>query len=242
MAQYTTEAIIIGVKNWGEADKMVTLLSPEHGKIIATAFGSRRPKSPLAGALQMFNVVDVQLTKGERIDTVRQCTLKYHHKVMETDFNAMAYGSFVAELTANLAIENFPQVELYRKLRQILVVFGSRNPRIIALAASYQLLESTGMQLSYTHCVRSHQPIEGDAFFNIRAGGAVSKEYAVQEDMAYSEKLRKFICKLIEMDWEQENKFSINAQVLMAAERLMLLHLNDVLEKPLKSLDFLRQL
>lgn len=242
MAQYLTEAIIIGVKNWGEADKMVTLLSPEKGKITAVAYGSRRPKSALAGTLQLFNVVDIQLTQGERIDTVRQCSLRSHHKIMESDFNAMAYGSFVAELTANLAIEDFPQVQLYKKLRQIYLAFGKRNPRIIALAAAFQLLEITGMQLSYSYCVHSHQPIEGNAYFNVAAGGAILPQYASQQDMSYPEEVRKLICQLMEMDWELENKFSINGRTMMAAEKLMLLHVHDVVEKPLKSLDFLRQL
>lgn len=221
---------------------MITLLSPEKGKITATAFGSRRPKSALAGTLQMFNIVDIQLTQGERIDTVRQCTLKNHHKIMATDFNAMAYGSFVAELTANLAIEDFPQIQLYKRVLQIYQAFGRRNPRIIALAAAFQLLEITGMQLSYSYCVHSHKPIEGNAYFNVAAGGAVSKEYATQQDFSYPEEVRKLICHLMEMDWEQENKFSINGRTMMEAERLMLLHVHDVVEKPLKSLDFLRQL
>lgn len=242
MAQYLTEAIIIGVKNWGEADKMVTLLSPEKGKITAVAYGSRRPKSALAGTLQLFNVVDIQLTQGERIDTVRQCSLKSHHKIMESDFNAMAYGSFVAELAANLAIEDFPQVQLYKKLRQIFLAFGKRNPRIIALAAAFQLLEITGMQLSYSYCVHSHQPIEGNAYFSVAAGGAIASEYASKQDMSYPEEVRKLICQLMEMDWGQENKFSINGRTMMAAEKLMLLHVHDVVEKPLKSLEFLRQL
>ena len=112
MAQYQTDALVLGVKNWGEADKIVTLLSKEHGKIVATAFGCRRPKSPLAGALQMFNEVSVQLTKGERLDTVRQATLKQANKTMSADFSAMAYGAFVAELATNLAVERFPQGDM----------------------------------------------------------------------------------------------------------------------------------
>ena len=76
MALYSTEAIIIGAKNWGETDRIITLLSPEKGLIKATAFGARRPKSQLAGALQLFNIVEIQLAAGERIDTVRQCSLK----------------------------------------------------------------------------------------------------------------------------------------------------------------------
>ena len=54
MGQYSTEALILGIRNWGEADKIITLLSPQQGLIKAAAFGCRRTKSALAGSLQMF--------------------------------------------------------------------------------------------------------------------------------------------------------------------------------------------
>ena len=54
VALYTTEVLVIGVKNWGNADKIVTLLSPEYGKITAAAYGCRRPKSPLASSMAAF--------------------------------------------------------------------------------------------------------------------------------------------------------------------------------------------
>ena len=139
MAQYTTEALIIGIKNWGEADKIITLLSPERGRIKAVAFGCRRPKSTLAGSLQMFNQVEVQVREGDRLDTIRSCSLLRAYRVMSTDFTAMAYGSFVAETASRLAIENFPQQEMYSRLQEIFEAFGRRNPRVAALAAAYQL-------------------------------------------------------------------------------------------------------
>lgn len=87
MAQYTTEALIIGIKNWGEADKIITLLSPERGRIKAAAFGCRRPKSALAGSLQMFNQVEVQVREGDRLDTIRSCSLLRAYRVMSTDLD-----------------------------------------------------------------------------------------------------------------------------------------------------------
>lgn len=66
MAIYTTEVLVLGVKNWGNADKIVTLLSPTYGKITAAAYGCRRPKSPLAASMQPFSWLDIQLSKGEK--------------------------------------------------------------------------------------------------------------------------------------------------------------------------------
>ena len=57
MARYTAHALVIGVHPWGDADKVVELFTAEKGRVRAAAFGSRRPKSALAAALQLFNEV-----------------------------------------------------------------------------------------------------------------------------------------------------------------------------------------
>ena len=51
MASYQTAAVVLGSKNWGEADKMVTLFTYDRGLIEAAAFGCRRPRSPLAAGM-----------------------------------------------------------------------------------------------------------------------------------------------------------------------------------------------
>ena len=76
MAIYQTEAVVLGSKNWGDADKMMTFFTKERGLVRAAAFGCRRPRSPLAGGMQMFSHLDLQLSEGRRVDTVRQCILR----------------------------------------------------------------------------------------------------------------------------------------------------------------------
>ena len=245
MGQYQTDALVLGVKNWGEADKIITLLSRDYGKITATAFGCRRPKSPLAGALQMFNEVDIQLTKGNHLDTVRQASLKHVNRTMSTDFSAMAYGAFVAELATNLAVEGFPQVDMYDKLLEVFNAFGSRNPRIAALAAAFQILEFSGMQLSYERCVRSNREIQGDAFFSIQEGGAILPEMVQPEDKElaeYPEALRVFIGQLLKLNWLDKPAFKVSGSIMVQAESLLLGDLYNMFGKPMKSLKFIQQL
>ena len=105
MARYTASALVLGVHNWGDADKIVTLFTRERGLIRAAAFGARRPKSPLAAGLQMFNEIEAELTEGQRLDTVRTASLLHHPKKLSEDLAAMSYGSFVAELVREKALQ-----------------------------------------------------------------------------------------------------------------------------------------
>ena len=126
----------------------------------------------------MFNQVEVQVREGDRLDTIRSCSLLRAYRVMSTDFTAMAYGSFVAETASRLAIENFPQQEMYSRLQEIFEAFGRRNPRVAALAAAYQLLEYSGMQMSYQYCAECSRELEGDGGFAFDLGGALCRDCA----------------------------------------------------------------
>jgi DNA repair protein RecO (recombination protein O) len=59
-----TEAIILRRTNYGEADRILSLLTPEYGKLTAIAKGIRRPKSKLAGGLELFATCDLTIRQG----------------------------------------------------------------------------------------------------------------------------------------------------------------------------------
>lgn len=250
MSQYTTEAVVLGIRNWGEADKIITLLSPEKGRIKAAAFGCRRPKSSLAGALQMFNQVEVQLREGDKLDTVRTCSLLHANRLLSTDFTAMAYGAFVAETAGRLAIENFPQQEMYHRLLDIFGSFGDRNPRVGAVAAAYQLLEYSGMQLGYQYCTQCGCELQGDGCFDFEAGGALCSKCGAErrrllgehQVLDYPAPVREFIQQLLQLDWHSRPALTVKGQTMVAAEGLLLGYLHFIFEQPLKSLEFIRQI
>jgi DNA repair protein RecO (recombination protein O) len=242
MAQYTTEAIVLGVRNWGDADKMLTLFSREHGRIKAAAFGCRRPKSPLAGGMQMFNHLDLQLTEGERIDTVKQYTLHHHFKRLSEDLTTMAYGSFVAELTSEFAPEREPQPAVFGCMLDIFTAFETRNPRITALAGAYQLLEFSGLQLRYDHCVHCGRSIEGDACISMDDGGVLCADCGGTPCISLPGGVRELILHLISLDWKDVSPFMVHREELLLAEHLLLKYLQGILGKPLKSLAFINQL
>ena len=130
-------------------------------------------------------------------------------------------------------------------LLEVFNAFGSRNPRIAALAAAFQILEFSGMQLSYDRCVRSNQEIEGDAYFSIQEGGAISPEMVRPEDrdiMEYPAALQVFIGQLLRLNWLDKPAFKVNGRIMVQAEALLLGYLYSMFGKPMKSLKFIQQL
>lgn len=241
MALYTTEALVLGVKNWGNADKIVTLLSPQYGKITAAAYGCRRPKSPLAAAMQPFCWLDIQLTKGERMDTVRQCEHKGFFSELYTDLTAMAYASFIAELAKELCSDDEPQQEIYQMMLKILPCLTKFNPRICALASAYQIFEYTGCQLHYDKCTLCGTPIDSNAYFNAQQGGVLCDKCRDGKTYNYPTSLRLFIKHLLHLNWDKLERFQVKGADLVQAEQILLNYIQGLIGKPFKSLTFIKQ-
>lgn len=244
MARYAAEAILLSARNWGEADRMLQFFSREHGKITAAAFGCRRPKSPLAGGLQLFHVLELSLVSGERVDTVRQCSLRRRFPHLEADLFAMAYASLIAEVLLGLMPEGAPQPEVYDWLPGVLEACGPRHPRLVALAAALQLLAFAGVGLSLSACAASGAPVEGDAFFSLSEGGALSPAAAegVADRRPYPAPVRALLSTLSAVDWSDPPSFRARRGDIEAGEAILLSYLASLFGRPLRSLRFIRQL
>jgi len=65
MKPIRTKAIVLRRTNYGEADRILQLLTPDYGKVSAMAKGVRREKSKLAGGIELLAVSDVTLVSGK---------------------------------------------------------------------------------------------------------------------------------------------------------------------------------
>jgi DNA repair protein recO len=242
MALYAAEGIVLGTRNWGEADKVLTIFTRERGLVRAAAFGCRRPRSPLAGAMQMFVHVDLQFAEGGRLETVKSASVRAHHAKLSLDLAALAYATFVAEVIREFMPEGIADEQFFDRLTQILTAFETRNPRVTALAAVLQTLAAAGLQQNYGHCLHCGAKITGDAYFLTQEGGALCVDCRTEASTSFSEELRTLLCSLEMLDWVHPAPLSLRGGILMAAESIVLTHVQELVGHPLRSLSFLSQL
>ena len=76
MAGLITDALVLRHSDYGDYDRMVTLFSPEYGRIDAIARGCRRPKSPLVNAVEPFTSGEFQLYYRRDRYSIDQCQIK----------------------------------------------------------------------------------------------------------------------------------------------------------------------
>ena len=123
-ATYHARAIVLRVRNIGETDRVMTLLSDERGKFDATARGARRPKGKLAAVSQPFVRARFLLAKGRSIDIATQAEIENAHQHIAGDLLKVAWATYCCELSGFLP-EHLPESELFDLLAATLEDFNS---------------------------------------------------------------------------------------------------------------------
>ena len=98
MDTYTVEAIVLRTDDFGDANRVVTLFTREFGKLEVNAYGCRRSRSPLSGATQMFNHISATLTRGSKVDTIRDADILNFYDALTKDLERLAYASLLFEI------------------------------------------------------------------------------------------------------------------------------------------------
>lgn len=150
MATYRTTAIIIGRHNFGEADRIIVLLTPERGVIRAVAKGVRRIKSKLAGHLELFCETELMLAEGRNLDIITSARLQ-NYRDLTGSYDTMRLAYLMSEMTNRLSGEG-EQPGLYNLVQESLV--GLQEPLIITeLWFKLRLLDQLGYRPQLDDCV-----------------------------------------------------------------------------------------
>ncbi len=126
MKQLVTQAIVLGRTDYGEADRILTLLTPQQGKLRLMAKGVRRVKSKLAGGIELFSISSVTYVSGRgEIGTLVSTRLHkyYSHIVKDLDRTMLGY-ELIKEL--NKITEDEPESAYFELLEAAFVALDDR--------------------------------------------------------------------------------------------------------------------
>lgn len=117
MQPFRTEAIILRRTNYGEADRILNMLTPERGKISTIAKGVRKPKSKLAGGLELFAVCDItcHFGRGEMAVVTSARMQRFFGNILH-DYERMQLGYAMIK-DINKAAETVSEPEFYELLK-----------------------------------------------------------------------------------------------------------------------------
>lgn len=168
----TTKAIVLKSADFQESSKIITVLSEKHGKISLMARGVKKPKSNLAGLIEIGNMLDVvYYYKGNRgIQNLTQASINYQSLSFRSDFEkaALLYASL--ELISQLVHENEEQQAIYAFSENLIRWLGEEKETKASIFVYVQirLAELMGIGLD-----ENIEHISESVFLNI-SGGLIS--------------------------------------------------------------------
>ena len=146
---YKTEAVILKRSNLGEADKLITVLTPKMGKLRCIAKGVRRLHSRKAPALELFSRAEIFLAVGKTWDVATEVNLVSSYPKLRGDLERVRYAYQFVELIIAVTRENQEQEALYALLVKALEWLNQTNQLTTEGLRRFQvrLLEDSGFGL-----------------------------------------------------------------------------------------------
>jgi DNA repair protein RecO (recombination protein O) len=240
---YRDQAIVLRTQKLGEADRIITLFTREHGRIKAVAKGVRRTKSRWGARLEPASHVDLQLYSGRSLDTVTQAvSIENFGDVLSLDYQRWTVASAILE-----AAERFTSQEHEPALQQYLLVVGSLkalahetyDASLILDAYLLRSLAVAGYAPSLMNCSRCDAP-GPHKYFSLVGGGSVCNTCKPSAAPTPHPETLELMQQLLSGDWasamDSDTRFRREASGLIAA------YLQWHLERGLRSLPLVERI
>jgi DNA repair protein RecO (recombination protein O) len=110
---YSSEGIVLGRKNFGEADRIISIYSKDRGRIVLIAKGIRRPKSKKRGHLEVFSLVKFQANSGRGIDLMTEADITDDFKEIRKSLAKVSLAYYFMEVIGRITHEGEKNLELF---------------------------------------------------------------------------------------------------------------------------------
>jgi len=171
---YRDTAVVLRTYKLGESDRIVVLLTEEHGKIRAIAKGVRKTTSKFGARLEPMSHVRLLLSQGRELDIVSQAESVETLRPMLQDLDHLTNGIAVLEAADQMTLDREPAPHLYRMVVGALRTIGERSGPLVVPAFYWKLLAADGLRPELDMCVRCGEDTQLVAF-DMDQGGALCR-------------------------------------------------------------------
>lgn len=154
MSLYRDAGIVLRTYKLGEADRIVTFLTRDHGKVRAVAKGIRKTKSRFGGRLEPPSHADLMFYEGRELDIVTQADTVNAFRQVRDDLDRLGRAVSMLEAVDQVAMEREPNPQLYKMLLGALRTLADRDDApLVAPAFFFKLLALEGFRPVVDVCI-----------------------------------------------------------------------------------------
>ena len=237
-----TEAIVLKSFDFGDADRIFTILTTNNGIIRVVAKGIRKPKSRMGGHLDILSKVNAYISIGENLSNLSQVEMIENYTEIKNDLSLISIGFYFLELTEKFSVENNPDNELYSLLSYTLDQIFQKKNVLLMRWFEINLLSLSGFLPDLYNCQISGNILdEGDHLFSSVNGGLVDKKYSTETDNYISVdknsiKAMRFLSK---NDWDVVKNINFKDQNLKKVKEVTKKYIQTITQSLINSEKFL---
>jgi DNA repair protein RecO (recombination protein O) len=151
---YRDTGVVLRTYKLGESDRIVVLMTEQHGKVRAVAKGVRKTRSKFGARLEPMSHVNVLLYRGRELDIVSQAESVEPLAPMLSSLDRASQGIAAIEAVDQLALDREPNPRLYRMVVGVLRTIAERPAALNVAAFYWKLLAAEGLEPQLDVCVR----------------------------------------------------------------------------------------
>ena len=237
MKQLKVSGVVIAENNMGDYDKMITLLTPNLGKISCSARGARRNKSLLLAGTQFLCFGEYQLFKGGEAYKINSCETIEMFYNLRTDLDKLTYAVYVTKIISDVTTENQNSYNTLKLFLNTIYAISETNKDMDLIVSIFKLrlLKILGFAPNTKECVSCKEK-ENITHFSIIDNGFKCESCSRQDTGAIqiSEPTQNAIKYIMIAEPKKIFSFSISEEGKKELEIISNLYLNDKLDKEYK--------
>ena len=240
MANIKIKGIVIAENNMGDYDKMLTILTPNLGKISCVAKGARRPQSALLAGTQLFCFGEYLMYKGTNTYHINSCeTIEIFYN-LRTDLDKLKYAIHINKIIQDVTEENENCYKILQLFLNTLYTISEteQNKDFVLSVFKLRLLCILGFTPRFLKCVSCKEK-DNLTRFSIRDNGVKCEACGRQDKSSIdmSESTKNAIKYTISSPAKKLYSFNLKDESLKEFELITKVYFNEKLEKEYKMED-----
>jgi DNA repair protein RecO (recombination protein O) len=233
-------------RDFGEADRLLTMLTDRYGKIRVIAKGTRRTRSRLGGHLEPYARTNVLVARGRNLDIVTQAQVVASMPRLRSNESSIAYAAHWAELADLLMVEQQENRAAYLALvRALTSLEHGRDQQLTSRIYELELLTAAGFRPELFYCTSCGAPIEpGANGISLEAGGVVCPRCHAAEPRSVdiSNSALRVLRAISRGEGERLHDRAMSIELQAEIEQIVIDYLRSVLERDLHAYRVLKRL
>ena len=249
---YRTHAVVLRRRDFSDADRILTVYTPSMGKRVLIAKGIRKTTSRKAGHLELFAHTSLLVAHARTWDIVTEVVTVESFRHLREDLESIGRAAYVCELIDSFTEEeddNQPLWDLLllalREIDDASVRLDQQRADVLLRWFELHLLSLTGFQPELFSCVECGRPLEPVTNYLVLAeGGVICPQCQAKgkEAEAVDADVLKVLRYVQSRPWMEVQTLVVRPAIMLTVHNILHRYLLLILERHLKSTEFLRRL